>query len=156
MDLILWRHAEAEDGTELISDLARRLTPKGHKQASKMAYWLDRNLPESCKILVSPAARTLETVAALERKFKIVTELSPDANWQDVLALTHWPHSKEPVLIVGHQPYLGQIAAHLIAPNQLDCSIRKGNVWWIKQKIRETEGTHVYLKAIMSPDLVVR
>jgi phosphohistidine phosphatase len=156
MDLILWRHAEAEDSTELISDLARRLTPKGHRQASKMAYWLDRNLPESCKILVSPAARTLETVAALERKFRIITELSPDADWRDVLALSNWPHSKEPVLIVGHQPYLGQVAAHLIAPTQADCSIRKGNIWWIRQKIRETEGSHTYLKAIMSPDLVVR
>ena len=34
MDLILWRHAEAEDGA---NDLARELTQKGHKQAARVA-----------------------------------------------------------------------------------------------------------------------
>ena len=37
MDLILWRHAEAIDG---MPDLARKLTPKGAKQAREMAAWL--------------------------------------------------------------------------------------------------------------------
>lgn len=154
MDLILWRHAEAEPETEFVPDGMRKLTGKGHKQASKIAYWLDRNLPESCRILVSPAARTLETAAALDRKFKIVPELGPNANAEDILRMINWPNAREPVLLVGHQPYLGQIAARLIAPNQIDCSVRKANVWWITQKMREREGVHTFLKAIMSPDLV--
>ena len=37
MDLILWRHAEAEAGEP---DDGRALTSKGHKQAEKMAAWL--------------------------------------------------------------------------------------------------------------------
>ena len=37
MDLILWRHAEAEVGSD---DLARRLTVRGAKQARQMAAWL--------------------------------------------------------------------------------------------------------------------
>lgn len=37
MDLILWRHAEAEDGS---NDLARTLTRKGQQQTGQMAAWL--------------------------------------------------------------------------------------------------------------------
>jgi phosphohistidine phosphatase, SixA len=42
MELILWRHAEAEDGSP---DLERELTGKGHKQAEKMAAFLRPRLP---------------------------------------------------------------------------------------------------------------
>jgi phosphohistidine phosphatase len=153
MDLILWRHAQAEPGSEEIPDLSRKLTGKGIKQAAKMAHWLDRNLPERCKILVSPSSRTRETIAMLERKFKIVPELGPDADADTVLQLVNWPNTREPVLIVGHQPYLGQVAARLIAPMQLECAIRKGNVWWISQKTDEDGALYTYLKAIMPPEL---
>ena len=37
MNLLLWRHAEAQDGDP---DLARELTARGRKQAEKMAHWL--------------------------------------------------------------------------------------------------------------------
>ena len=37
MNLILWRHAEAEDGAD---DLQRALTGKGRRQAARMAQWL--------------------------------------------------------------------------------------------------------------------
>ncbi|MDO8651252.1 MAG: histidine phosphatase family protein [Undibacterium sp.] len=156
MDLILWRHAEAEPGNLDLPDDARKLTAKGIKQANKMAYWLDSNLPDSCRILVSPTVRTRETMAALDRKFKIVPELGPNASAEAVLAAANWPHSREPVLIIGHQPYLGQIAARLIAPMMLECAVRKGNVWWITQKQSEAESVQTYLKAIMTPDLVVK
>ena len=156
MDLILWRHAEAEPGSADLPDEARKLTAKGIKQANKMAYWLESTLPDSCRILVSPAVRARETVAALDRKFKVLEELRPDASAEAILAAVNWPHSREPVLIVGHQPYLGQVAACLLAPMQLEYAIRKGNVWWISQKQREAEGVQTYLKALMAPDLVVK
>ncbi|CAN5676269.1 phosphohistidine phosphatase SixA [soil metagenome] len=156
MDLILWRHAEAEPGSADLPDDARKLTAKGIKQANKMAYWLESTLPDSCRILVSPAVRTRETVAALDRKFKVLEELRPDASAEAILAAANWPHSREPVLIVGHQPYLGQVAACLLAPMQLEYAIRKANVWWISQKQREAEGVQTYLKALMAPDLVVK
>lgn len=156
MDLILWRHAEAEQGGADLPDEARKLTTKGIKQANKMAYWLDSNLPESCRIFVSPTLRTRETMEALDRKFKVMHELAPDATVETVLAVANWPNSREPVLIIGHQPYLGQVAAHLITPYQEECAIRKGNVWWITQKSKAEEEIQTYLKAIMAPDLVVK
>ena len=64
MDLILWRHAEAREIQEGESDLERPLTSRGMKQADRMAEWLNRFLPQSTKILVSPSLRTRENAPA--------------------------------------------------------------------------------------------
>ncbi|ASU37922.1 histidine phosphatase family protein [Herbaspirillum sp. meg3] len=152
MELILWRHAEAELGEP---DEGRALTGKGHKQAWKMADWLDRNLPESCRILVSPATRTVQTAEALGRKFKIHADLAPDKSPEDLLAAANWPDSREPVLIIGHQPTLGLVAAQLIGGTQQEWSIRKANVWWIAQRERGDITTN-YLRAVMAPDLIAK
>lgn len=152
MELILWRHAEAELGEP---DEGRALTGKGHKQAWKMADWLDRNLPESCRILVSPATRTMQTAEALGRKFKIHPDLAPDKSPQDLLAAANWPDSREPVLIIGHQPTLGLVAAQLVSGLPQEWSIRKANVWWIAQRERGDITTN-YLRAVMAPDLIVK
>ena len=151
MELILWRHAEAAVGEP---DEGRALTGKGHKQAWKMADWLDRNLPNTCKILSSPAIRTVQTAEALGRKFKIHADLAPGCTPQQLLAAANWPDSREPVLIIGHQPTLGVVAAMLIAGQRQEWSIRKGSAWWIAQRQRGDSTTN-YLKAVMSPDLVV-
>ena len=42
MDLILWRHAEAFEMREVQDDLDRSLTPKGERQAQRMAAWLNQ------------------------------------------------------------------------------------------------------------------
>lgn len=152
MELILWRHAEAEIGEQ---DDVRALTARGHKQAVKMAEWLDHNLPNSCKILVSPAMRTVQTAEALGRKFKIIDDLAPNSTIEKILAAAHWPDSREPVLIVGHQPTLGQVASLLISGLAQDWTIRKGNVLWIAKKEKdETAGN--FIRAVMAPDLLAK
>jgi phosphohistidine phosphatase len=155
MDLILWRHADAFDPEAGQSDLDRALTPKGQKQARRMADWLTSQLPEGCKILVSPALRTRQTVEALGRKFKIVAELAPGAAPEDVLRAVNWPLAKEPVLVVGHQPTLGQVAALLLAGQALDWDMKKANAWWIAQRDPQ-DAESLYLKAVMGPDLVMK
>lgn len=150
MDLILWRHAEAEDSTP---DMARALTPRGQKQARRMAEWLDSQLPESCKILVSPATRTLQTVEPLGRKFKVVAALAPGAAASEVLRAANWPNGRDPVLIVGHQPTLGQVAALLLSGREQYWDMKKASAWWFTQ--RETdEPDSVLLKAVMTAELV--
>jgi phosphohistidine phosphatase len=150
MELILWRHAEAEMGEP---DEGRALTAKGHKQASKMGDWLDRNLPNTCRILVSPATRTVQTAEALGRKYKIVDDLAPESTAEKILSAAHWPNSREPVLVVGHQPTLGQLASLLISGQKQDWTIRKGNIWWIVQRERGEEIDN-YLRAVVTPELV--
>jgi phosphohistidine phosphatase len=148
MDLILWRHCEAEPGEP---DLGRRLTSKGVKQAERMAQWLERHLPDSCRILVSPADRAQQTALALQRKFRTVPELAPGATVGAVLAAANWPDSREPVLIVGHQPTLGMIASFLLSGEEAYWSVRKGAVWWLSDRVRES-GAAVVLKTVLGPD----
>ncbi|MDQ1817870.1 MULTISPECIES: phosphohistidine phosphatase SixA [Massilia] len=155
MDLILWRHAEAYDAEPGQDDMERALTPKGQKQARRMADWLTSQLPDSCRILVSPALRTLQTVEPLKRKFKIVHDLAPGADPEDVLMAANWPNGREPVLVVGHQPTLGQVAALLLSGQPQDWQIKKANAWWLVQR-EALDPYSLYLKGVMAPDLIVK
>jgi len=150
MDLILWRHAEAEPGEP---DLGRRLTAKGIQQAERMAEWLDRHLPSTTRVLSSPADRAQQTAQALKRKFKVVDDLAPGATVSAVLAAAGWPDSREAVLVVGHQPTLGEVAALLLTDQALGWSIRKGAVWWLSNRVREGVATTV-VKVVVGPDFV--
>jgi phosphohistidine phosphatase len=150
MDLILWRHAEAEPGEP---DLGRRLTAKGIKQAERMANWLEDRLPDTCRILVSPADRAQQTALALKRKFRIAPEIAPGATVAAVLAAAGWPDSREPVLIVGHQPTLGEVAAFLLSGQDAPWSVRKGAAWWLTNRVRD-DGSAVVLKVMIGPDFV--
>jgi len=150
MDLILWRHCEAEAGEP---DLGRRLTSKGLKQAERMAEWLERHLPDTCRILVSPADRAQQTATALPRKFRTVPELGPGATVSAVLAAANWPDSREPVLVVGHQPTLGMVASFLLSGEEAYWSVRKGAVWWLSNRVRDS-GAAVVLKTVVGPDFV--
>lgn len=150
MDLVLWRHAEAEaDG----ADLARRLTAKGHKQAERVGGWLDRRLPDTARILVSPAERAQETALALKRKFKTVDDLGPGAPVSAVLAAANWPDSREPVVVVGHQPTLGAVASFLLAGDEAYWSVKKGAAWWLSNRDRSGPSA-VILRVVIGPDFV--
>jgi phosphohistidine phosphatase len=152
VDLILWRHAEALEMREIADDLDRALTPKGERQAQRMAEWLNRHLPASTRVLVSPARRTQQTAAALDRKVKTVAALAPDGDVEALLHAVRWPDAREPVLVVGHQPTLGLAAAYLLGGEPLPWAVRKGAVWWLRA--REREGVRqVVLHAVMAPEL---
>ena len=166
MDLILWRHADAgEPLADVMADLQRKLSPKGEKQAARMADWLNRFLPDSTRVLVSPALRCQQTAEALGRKFQTREALGPGGSVTSLLTLARWPDRREPVLIVGHQPTLGMAAAMLMAgPQGSDeaadqpsghatpaWSVRKGAVWWLRH--RERAGVaEVVLVSVRSPD----
>ncbi len=150
MDLILWRHADAEPGEP---DLERRLTAKGVRQAERMAAWLDSHLPDRCRILVSPAERAQQTARPLGRKFKIVPELAPGASAAAVLAAAGWPEAREATLIVGHQPTLGETAALLLSGSDAPWGMRKAAVWWLSNRDRE-QGAEIVLKVVVGPDFV--
>jgi len=150
MELILWRHAEAADG---VPDMARKLTPKGEKQAQEMARWLEARLPKHTRIIVSPAQRTLQTAKALTEDFEVVRDLAPGASPAVVLAAAQWPERAGAVLVVGHQPTLGMVAATLVAGKPTPWSVKKGGVWWLSHRVRG-ELPQVVLRAVVSPDLL--
>ena len=146
MDLILWRHAEAEDGTP---DEQRRLTGKGHKQAAKMARWLGERLPRHVTVLVSPAVRTQETAQAFSDKFITSDDVGLSADPSSLLRAAGWPKGGETVLVVGHQPTLGLTAAHLLCGKDIEWSLRRGAIVWIVHKNGRNN-----LRAALAPDLV--
>lgn len=153
MDLMLWRHAEAEDLEDGARDLDRALTARGEKQATRVAAWLDRQLPEGVKILCSPARRCEQTALALGRKYKLRDELAPDATPDDILEAAQWPTSRHPVLVVGHQPALGETIARLMGVEAGGCAVRKGAVWWLRT--RERDGHHqTVVWAVQSPESI--
>lgn len=153
MDLIFWRHAEAEDWTEGCDDLRRSLTPRGEKQAKRMASWLDRQLPDGTRVVSSPARRCEQTVLALGRKYKLRDELAPDMTADALLESAGWPNGKSVVLIVGHQPSLGQAIAKLVGLPQHSCAVRKGAVWWIRTRERDGDVQTVVV-TVQSPELL--
>lgn len=153
MDLILWRHAEAQDWTPGCDDMARRLTSRGEKQAARMAAWLDRQLPDNTRILVSPARRTEQTASALGRKFKIRPELAPGGTVEQLLESVQWPDAKGCVLVVGHQPTLGQTIAQLIGLSESECPVKKGAVWWLRNRQREAL-VQTLVVTVQSPEVL--
>jgi phosphohistidine phosphatase len=150
MDLILWRHADAEPGEP---DMERKLTGKGTKQAARIAEWLEPRLPDRCRIIVSPARRAQQTALALTRKFKTKDEIAPDVPPQSVLEAAQWPDGDDPVLVVGHQPTLGRVAALLLANQDVEWSIPKGGIWWLSNRAR-SRGPQVALRVAIAPDFV--
>lgn len=161
MDLILWRHAEAEDldpaddsdVAERNRDLSRRLTPRGEKQAARMAAWLDRQLPDGVRVWSSPAVRCEQTVLALGRKYRVREELAPDRSPDELLELAQWPTGRQATLVVGHQPTLGRVIARLMKLSEADCSVRKGAVWWLRYRERAGQPQTVMV-TVQTPELL--
>ena len=153
MDLVLWRHAEAIDWQEGCDDLDRALTARGYKQAIRMAEWLDRQLPEGTRIFSSPARRCEDTVCRLDRKYKLHKNLLPEANADEILASMQWPTAKGTVLLVGHQPMIGQIIAQSLGLKDSACAVRKASVWWLRSRERDGQRQTV-LVAVQSVDML--
>jgi phosphohistidine phosphatase len=142
MELILWRHADAEPGSD---DMARRLTPAGETQAAAMAKWLRAHLPRDYTLLASPAVRAQQTAAALGRP---ITEkaLAPGASPKDIRRAVE--EHEGLVIVVGHQPDLGRAAAELVGDLRAEWAVEKGAIWWL-------EGDEpLDIKAVVSPDLL--
>jgi phosphohistidine phosphatase len=154
MDLILWRHGdEAEHG----DDLRRPLTLRGTRQARTVAEWLRKRTPKDARVLVGPALRTQQTGEALGLPVEVCQELGPKRQAGDLLAASGWPNGsgkrRGTLVMVGHQPALGEFAALLLGGSEDAWTIRKGCLWWFSQRVREGE-TRTVLRAVITPDLI--
>lgn len=151
MELLLWRHAEAE-GTA--PDLERRLTARGEKHARRVAQWLDDRLPDAARILVSPAMRTRQTADALidisRRKLRVVPALAPGASAEQFLRAVDWPDAKGTIVAVGHQPTLGLVVSRLLCGQEQGWAVKKGALWWLSSRPEDGEGDAA-LVAVVNP-----
>jgi len=147
MDLILWRHADAEDG---IPDDGRKLTAKGEKQARRVAKWLAQHLPDDARVLVSPAKRAQQTAKALSKDFETCPEAGTATVPAALLKAAGWPDRDGTVLVVGHQPVIGQTVAILLTGEAREWAFKKGAIWWLSSR----ERGEVVVRAVIAPDLL--
>lgn len=147
MELILWRHADAENG---VPDEARRLTAKGRRQSKKMADWLAGRLPAEYRVICSPAARARETAAALTADPQIEQALSTAATPQGLLKAAGWPGGGGTVIVVGHQPTLGAAAALALTGEAAAWGLKKGAIWWLACD----RGSDVEVRAMLAPSIL--
>jgi phosphohistidine phosphatase len=148
MELILWRHGEAADGAP---DAARPLTDKGRRQTERMANFLATRLPQNTRVMVSPALRAQETATALTPKFITAPNIGTHATTQTAIATAGWPTAGGAVLLVGHQPWMGELACWLMTGQTDIWSIKKGAVWWFSRREREGDYQTV-LRLVIAPD----
>lgn len=129
MLLYLLRHAEAE--VLAASDRARRLTPKGDEQASRVGKFCRKQGFEPTVILSSPVTRARQTA-------EVVAKSLPEAELIEVpwaaCGMDPWKamdelaaYEKFPaVMLVGHQPDLGGLASALLGmTNAQSLHVRK-------------------------------
>ena len=145
MELILWRHAEAVDGTP---DHERALTVKGRHQAERMAHFLAGRLPKNTRILVSPALRAQQTASTLTRHVTTEPAIGTGATAARALAASGWPNADD-ALLVGHQPWLGELAALLMTGKVDPWSMRKGAIWWFSHRADDDQ---TVLRLVIAPD----
>ena len=150
MHLILWRHAEAIDA---VPDLERELTRKGHRQARKVAAWLNQQLPSRVRVITSPAKRAQQTASALTDKVEVIEAIAPGASARTLLEATGWPEARQTVVLVGHQPTLGEAAALILTGKTLPWSVKKGAMWWFTHRLRDGK-PQVLLRAVVSPEML--
>ncbi|MET0961657.1 MAG: histidine phosphatase family protein [Noviherbaspirillum sp.] len=147
MELILWRHAEAAPGTP---DEARALTETGRQHAQLMAQWLRLRLPTDLDILSSPAVRTRQTAATLMLPFSASDALSNHSSPEAMREAAGWPDNPRSVMLVGHQPLLGDLLALLLgAATPLD-DMPKAGVWWLEAR-RDAGRLVIGVKAVIGP-----
>lgn len=149
MDLILWRHCEAAPG---VPDELRPLTPLGAAHAARVAHRLDARLPPNCRIIVSTALRAQQTARALHRGFDTDARVASGATPDSVLAAANWPDAGDAVLVVGHQPTLGQVASLLLEGDPVDRPMRAGEVLWLTHA--HAQGKDVVQKFALGPDSI--
>ena len=156
MNLIMWRHADAGDSLQdLENDLERSLSERGKKQASRMSRWLEARLPESFAVVSSPAQRAMQTAVTLSSRVRPEPRLLPGASLEEALQAikideAHMRKSGH-LVVVGHQPLLGQLLSHLVSGKETCWSIKKGALWWLQRKDAEP---FWQVKAAIGPDLV--
>lgn len=115
--LLLMRHAQAaaqSDGT----DLERPLTAAGRARADEVRGWLAEQEIDPQLILVSPATRCRSTAAAVAPTTAAVVDprlyqADPDQLCAQIRELPLLGHDPQALLVVAHNPGLGQLVREL-------------------------------------------
>lgn len=122
MQVLIVRHAKAEERGLLKRDALRPLTPEGRKDMRKAARSLKSLVSAIDVLAVSPLARARQTGEILADVFggPAVTEiaqLTPGAPAPELLAWLQEQSAEATIALVGHEPDLGNLVGYLLTGN---------------------------------------
>lgn len=138
MNLYLLRHGIAEParGTSRLADLRRPLSRDGRKKIEEVAAALLELKLGLAAIYHSPLVRAQETAAIVAAQLGLAEQtselplLAPGRPLGEIAAyLKALPLEQEDVLLVGHEPQLGRLAAFLVTERaEPPFALRKGGL----------------------------
>lgn len=118
MDLYLLRHAVPEGHSHSGLDSDRELSASGRREFIEFLATLKKLRVLPVKILSSPFVRARQTaeLLALEPPIEIDSRLKPDGLPIEAV-LENLEAGTPSLLLVGHQPSIGELAAQLLSPD---------------------------------------
>ncbi len=127
--LILLRHGSAEAESPTERDIDRNLTENGRRDAALVARALaEANLTPDL-VLVSPAARTVQTWQAVQpfllaARCQVEPSLYAIASTEILALAKSQGGGARAVMVIGHNPALGQLAAWLANEGPAPAEVR--------------------------------
>ena len=135
MDLLIIRHAIAEERSEDLPDAARALTRKGRRRFRKIVDGLDTLGVQLGRVLHSPWTRAAETakllrpvIAGRTREALVSTDALTGSPRPELVSLIGEHATHGTVAVVGHEPWLSELIALLVLGD-----LRKGEVFELKK-----------------------
>ncbi len=159
MELIFWRHADAGDALDdPQTDLGRPLSARGRRHADRVARWLHGRMPDRLMVISSPALRARQTADSLGQKTLIDERLAPGCGPQAYLQVADWPEGRDSryrhVIVVGHQPEIGQAFSLALTGQPTAWPFRKGAIAWLCARTDPTGNPAApLLRAVIGHDL---
>ncbi len=139
MDLWLLRHAAAEDRAKSGRDEDRELTKEGSERARAVARGLAALDPGIDLVVTSPFRRARQTAEPvvealrLEKSLRSSVALEPATDPEAILEEVHAERERRAVLLVGHQPHLGELLGRLVCGDEGSAiPLKKASVAWIE------------------------
>jgi len=130
MHLYILRHANAD--TEAATDSARTLSEKGEEQAREVAQFCRAHRIQPSVIFASPLIRAQQTAKPVAKELNVAVTTArwlacgakPDVILAELAALG----DVRAVMLVGHEPDLGNLIAHLLGAAAETIHVRKGSL----------------------------
>jgi len=130
MRLMLLRHSKSDKAEPGVQDHVRALNPRGRNDAAKLGAYLARHALVPDRVLVSTARRTRETWAGVAASLTSTPAVKFDdrlynSSADGILAsIKETEGAGPPLLVIGHNPGMHDIAMHLIASGDVEARER--------------------------------
>ena len=126
--ITLFRHAKAETPAMQKSDFDRVLSNRGRRNADRMGLFIARNNLVPDMVIVSPAARTRETLQLASAHWPDIPVIYRDGIYEAsatniLAAIESLAGDAERVMVIGHNPGLAVLLGNLVETPPPDADI---------------------------------